>query len=32
MLDEEMQALAALEQREVGGSRLPDDDALRTNG
>jgi hypothetical protein len=32
MLDEEMQALAALDQREVGGSRLPDDDALRTNG
>ena len=31
ILDEEMQALAALDQREVGGSRLPDDDALRTN-
>ena len=32
MLDEEIQALAALDQRAVGGSRLPDDDALRTNG
>jgi hypothetical protein len=32
ILDEEMLALAALDQREVGGSRLPDDDALRTNG
>ena len=32
MLDEEVQALAAFERREVGGSRLPDDDALRTNG
>jgi hypothetical protein len=32
MLDEEVQALAALDQREVGGSRLPDDDTLRTNG
>jgi hypothetical protein len=32
ILDEEMLALAALDQREVGGSRLPDDDARRTNG
>jgi len=32
MLDEEIQALAAVEQREVGGSRLPDDDILGTNG
>jgi len=32
MLDEEIQALAALDQREVAGSRLGGDDGLRTNG
>ena len=32
MLDEETQALAAVEQREVAGSRSPADDTLRTNG
>jgi hypothetical protein len=32
MLDEETQALAAVEQREVGSSQLSADDVLRTNG
>jgi hypothetical protein len=32
MLDEEAQALAAVEQREMGGGRSSADDVLRTNG